>query len=89
MSRTPIRDAVKSAHLGGAILVSLALQHGKAHAEDIRTTVLAGGCFWCVESDFERVEGVIDVVSGFSGGTVENPSYRQVVRGGTGHLEAV
>jgi len=47
----------------------------------------AGGCFWCVESDFERVAGVIEVVTGFSGGTVANPSYREVTDGGTGHLE--
>ena len=48
--------------------------------------VLAGGCFWCMEADFEKLEGVIDVVSGFTGGTVENPTY-----GGnhTGHYEAV
>ena len=89
MSRTPLRDSVKTAVLGGAILISLALQHGKAHAEDIRTAVVAGGCFWCVDSDFERVQGVIEVVSGYAGGTVENPTYRQVVRGGTGHLEVV
>jgi peptide-methionine (S)-S-oxide reductase len=60
-----------------------------AHAEDIRTTVVAGGCFWCVEADFEKVAGVIEVVSGFAGGSVPNPSYRQVVSGGTGHLEVV
>jgi peptide-methionine (S)-S-oxide reductase len=52
--------------------------------QDIRTTIVAGGCFWCVEADFERVSGVIEVVSGFAGGTVANPSYRQVVSGGTG-----
>jgi peptide-methionine (S)-S-oxide reductase len=66
-----------------------ALQPDRALAADIRSVVLAGGCFWCVEADFEKVEGVIDVVSGFSGGTVANPSYREVVRGGTGHLEVV
>lgn len=58
-------------------------------AAETRTAIFAGGCFWCVESDFERVEGVIEVVSGFTGGEVENPSYKQVVRGGTGHVEAV
>ncbi len=49
-------------------------------------TVLAGGCFWCMEADFEKLAGVIDVVSGFTGGTVENPTY-----GGNhaGHYEAV
>ncbi|RFU14165.1 peptide-methionine (S)-S-oxide reductase [Rhodobacteraceae bacterium W635] len=71
-----------------SIVLGLALQHGRAEAQEIRTTVVAGGCFWCVESDFERVAGVIEVVSGFSGGTVDNPTYRQVTRGGTGHLEA-
>ncbi|MEJ6393437.1 peptide-methionine (S)-S-oxide reductase MsrA [Gymnodinialimonas sp. 2305UL16-5] len=89
MSRTPIREGVKTILLSAAILAALALQHGQAHAQDIRTTIVAGGCFWCVESDFERVEGVIEVVSGFSGGTVANPSYRDVISGGTGHLEVV
>ena len=53
------------------------------------TLTVAGGCFWCVEADFEKVRGVSEVVSGFTGGTVKNPSYKQVVRGGTGHYEAV
>jgi len=71
------------------ILLAFALQLGGAQAQDIRRTIVAGGCFWCVESDFERVEGVVEVVSGFAGGRVENPSYREVTRGGTGHLEVV
>ncbi|MEM8878444.1 MAG: peptide-methionine (S)-S-oxide reductase MsrA [Pseudomonadota bacterium] len=50
---------------------------------------VAGGCFWCVESDFESVPGVSEVVSGYTGGNVSDPSYRQVVQGGTGHFEAV
>jgi peptide-methionine (S)-S-oxide reductase len=50
---------------------------------------VAGGCFWCVESDFERVPGVISAVSGFAGGSVDNPTYEQVTDGGTGHYEAV
>lgn len=89
MSRTPIRENLKTLILSAAILTGVVLGHGKAHAQDIRTAVVAGGCFWCVESDFEGVDGVIEVVSGFSGGSVPNPEYRQVVRGGTGHLEAV
>lgn len=52
------------------------------------TALVAGGCFWCVESDFRRVEGVLDVTVGFAGGNVENPRYEQVTRGGTGHVEA-
>lgn len=51
--------------------------------------VLAGGCFWCLESDLEKLPGVIEAVSGYSGGTVENPSYRMVSSGTTGHLEVV
>ena len=50
------------------------------------TAVLAGGCFWCMEKDFEALEGVSDVVSGFTGGTAENPTYRG---DHTGHYEAV
>lgn len=59
-----------------------------ARAGTLEEAVVAGGCFWCVESDFHRVRGVVEIEVGFSGGTVENPTYRQVVRGGTGHLEA-
>ncbi len=82
-------QSLKTLALAVAIFAGLALQHGRAHAQDVHTTILAGGCFWCVESDFERVEGVLDVISGYAGGTVANPSYRQVSRGITGHLEVV
>ena len=49
----------------------------------------AGGCFWCMESDLEKIEGVIEVISGYTGGHTENPSYSDVSAGGTGHVEAV
>ena len=55
----------------------------------INTIYLAGGCFWCVEEVYEEIEGVVNVQSGYSGGHVENPSYREVVSGNTGHIEAV
>ena len=58
-----------------------------AIARDIQTAVVAGGCFWCVESDFEKVEGVQDVVSGYTGGTTTNPTYETIK--GSGHYEAV
>jgi peptide methionine sulfoxide reductase msrA/msrB len=51
--------------------------------------VFAGGCFWCTEADFEKVDGVIEVVSGYTGGKAANPTYEQVSAGGTGHIEAV
>ena len=51
--------------------------------------IVAGGCFWCVEADFEGLDGVKEAVSGYTGGTLKNPSYKQVVQGGTGHYEAV
>ncbi len=54
-----------------------------------RTATVAGGCFWCVESDFESVPGVKEVISGYTGGTVANPTYKQVGTGKTGHYEAV
>lgn len=50
---------------------------------------LAGGCFWCLEAVFEDVEGVVDVESGYTGGSSERPSYRQVCEGTTGHAEVV
>lgn len=54
-----------------------------------RTAILAGGCFWCVESDFESVPGVTSAVSGYTGGETKNPTYKQVSSGRTGHYEAV
>ncbi len=66
------------------------LAHGhRAHAMGTDTLVVAGGCFWCVESDFESVPGVRGVVSGYTGGSTKNPSYKDVTKGGSGHYEAV
>ncbi len=59
-----------------------------ASAQTTETAIVAGGCFWCVESDFRRVDGVVDVRVGFSGGDQPDPSYDDVVRGRTDHLEA-
>ncbi len=60
-----------------------------AEAAETETLTVAGGCFWCVESDFETVPGVIGAVSGYTGGSTDNPTYKQVTRGGTGHYESV
>ena len=59
-----------------------------AHAGTAEAT-FAGGCFWCVEADFDKVPGVIETISGFTGGHVANPTYEQVSSGTTGHVEAV
>lgn len=55
----------------------------------VETTLLAAGCFWCVEAVFSRIRGVEQVVSGYAGGTVENPTYQEVCSGTTGHAEVV
>ncbi len=80
---------LKPAALLIAIVVGLALNCTRAYAGKTEAMVIAGGCFWCVESDFESVPGVISAVSGYTGGTTKNPTYKAVGRGGTGHYEAV
>ena len=55
----------------------------------LQSAVFAGGCFWCIEANFEKVDGVMEVVSGYSGGRTENPTYQQVGSHSTGHLESV
>lgn len=57
--------------------------------ENLSIATFAGGCFWCTEADFEKLPGVHEVISGFSGGQVANPSYEEVSKGGTGHVESV
>jgi peptide-methionine (S)-S-oxide reductase len=54
-----------------------------------QVAIFAGGCFWCTEADFEKVPGVLSAVSGYTGGTLSNPTYEQISAGGTGHYEAV
>ena len=58
-------------------------------AEQRETATVGGGCYWCIEAVFEQLDGVERVVSGFSGGTVKNPAYREVCNGTTGHAEVV
>lgn len=55
----------------------------------VETATLAGGCFWCTEAVFRRLQGVQSVIPGYTGGTVENPTYDEVCDGGTGHAEAI
>ena len=70
------------------VLFGLVLHGTHAEAEE-KKAYFAGGCFWCVESDFESLAGVHEVVSGYTGGTTANPTYKAVTKGGTGHYEAV
>ena len=60
-----------------------------ASAVEKEKAYFAGGCFWCVEESFEKLKGVEQVISGYSGGTTENPTYKEVTYGNTGHLEVV
>jgi len=57
--------------------------------EGLATAVFAGGCFWCMEPPFDKLDGVHSTISGYTGGQVENPTYKQVSAGGTGHTEVV
>ncbi|MCW3125589.1 MAG: peptide methionine sulfoxide reductase [Bacteroidetes bacterium] len=56
---------------------------------NLDTITLAGGCYWCIEAIYQRLDGVVSVESGFTGGTMKNPSYRDVCMGTTGHAECV
>ena len=58
-------------------------------SQEIEKVYFAGGCFWCMEESFEKLDGVIEVISGYSGGTTSNPTYKEVTYGDTGHFETV
>jgi len=79
----------KAALLAFLIVVGIGFQCQTAQAGSTEVLTVAGGCFWCVESDFESVSGVREVISGYTGGSLKNPSYEDVTAGGTGHFEAV
>lgn len=61
----------------------------KSASPPLATAIFAGGCFWCVEADFEKLAGVVEAESGYSNGHLANPTYEQVSHGGTGHAESV
>jgi peptide-methionine (S)-S-oxide reductase len=75
--------------LAAALLLGLAATATAAETKDKATAIFAGGCFWCVESDFDHVPGVLETVSGYTGGTTEKPTYKSVSAGIGGHYEAV
>ena len=58
-------------------------------SENLKKAYFAGGCFWCMEESFDKVEGVVKSISGYSGGHVKNPTYKQVVYKDTGHVESI
>jgi peptide-methionine (S)-S-oxide reductase len=95
--------AIRTALVAVAMAVGLAALPGVAQTPDkspatgpgagkpanLEIATFAGGCFWCVEYDFDKVEGVVSTTSGFMGGKTPNPTYKQVTSGGTGHIEVV
>lgn len=86
-----IRSRIKAAALCALLCTMPFLFSGVAEAQsaDTKTAVFAGGCFWCMEPPFDKLDGVISTISGYAGGHLANPTYRQVTAGGTGHLESV
>jgi methionine-S-sulfoxide reductase len=83
----PLRHLLLSLALAAGLALSCIAQTVAAEKTAIAT--FGSGCFWCTESDFDKVPGVLETVSGYMGGHVKNPTYRQVSRGGTGHAEVV
>ena len=72
-----------------SLFLILVLQSNYAISENLSKAYFAGGCFWCMEESFEKLHGVKEVISGYSGGTTTNPTYKEVVFGNTGHFEVV
>ena len=73
----------------GSKKASSAKTNQTMNTENLETITLAGGCYWCIEAIYQRLDGVVKVESGFTGGTMKNPSYRDVCTGETGHAECV
>jgi len=82
--QAPTAGAEPSAASGAPAVLEARVASGA-----LKAAVFAGGCFWCMEGPFERVPGVLSVVSGYAGGAETNPTYEQVANGRTGHAEAV
>ena len=71
------------------IFVLTLIINTSAVSKEFNKAYFGGGCFWCMEESFEKVEGVIEVISGYSGGKTNNPTYREVTYGDSGHFETV
>ena len=72
-----------------SLLIFLFLPLNFSYSENLHRAYFAGGCFWCMEESFEKLNGVKEVISGYSGGTTSNPTYNEVTFGDTGHFEVV
>ncbi len=70
-------------------VLALLFMIGPLQAAEPQTATFAGGCFWCVEEAFDKVKGVLSTTSGYANGKLDNPSYEQVSKGGTGHVESL
>ncbi len=73
--------------LAFAIILAIVLNTSISHSKNINEAYFAGGCFWCMEEFFEKIKGIEEVISGYSGGKTENPTYKEVTYGDTGHFE--
>ena len=71
------------------IFIFIFFVNNQSYSQELKKTYFGGGCFWCMEEVFEKTEGVIEVVSGYSGGTSKNPTYKEVTYGDTGNFEVV
>lgn len=71
------------------LLISFNIENIHSEKQELSKAYFASGCFWCVESIYENLKGVVEVNSGYSGGNIEDPSYSQVMSGKTGHAETI
>jgi peptide-methionine (S)-S-oxide reductase len=75
--------------MGALLMLTAVSTYSQDQESNTQTAIFAGGCFWCTESDFEKLDGVIGAVSGYTAGHADKPTYKQVSSGSTGHTEAV
>lgn len=78
---------LKKLLLLNTLWLAVLLGFAPAQAQKLETAIFAGGCFWCIESDFDKVKGVVETVSGYGGGTSTNPTYNTYIKGG--HIEVL